>query len=244
MRRRIFVGIVLSLTEVVGLCSSVATADTIHFAAVGSIANSTDPISFGIPIPNGTPWTLNGYIDSDALDEDQSPTTGDYRGLTGTLAVGSSTFGFNGFAGTALQIFDATSTSHYPYSYDTFLIIGYNSASTPGAPAFGDWVITLSFLHLEAPEGTETLILGDRPENLLGISMAGLTSCLTPSSVCVSGEGSRLGLQLLKPNFASVEILGGIDSLSVQIVPIPAPIWLLGSALGVLGWARRQAATR
>jgi hypothetical protein len=29
---------------------------------------------------------------------------------------------------------------------------------------------------------------------------------------------------------------------AVEVVPVPAAVWLFGSALGILGWARRQAA--
>ena len=31
-----------------------------------------------------------------------------------------------------------------------------------------------------------------------------------------------------------------LDNISVNIVPIPAAVWLFGSALGLLGWARQR----
>jgi hypothetical protein len=34
----------------------------------------------------------------------------------------------------------------------------------------------------------------------------------------------------------------GIDNVSVNVVPIPAAVWLFGSALGLLGWRRRKLA--
>ena len=33
----------------------------------------------------------------------------------------------------------------------------------------------------------------------------------------------------------------GVTTFTVQVVPIPAAVWLFGSALGLLGWLRRKA---
>jgi len=42
-----------------------------------------------------------------------------------------------------------------------------------------------------------------------------------------------------------VEILmggsGAIDNITYSVVPVPAAVWLFGSALGLLGWVRRKA---
>ena len=31
-----------------------------------------------------------------------------------------------------------------------------------------------------------------------------------------------------------------VDNISIQVVPVPAAVWLFGSALGLLGWMRRS----
>ena len=33
-----------------------------------------------------------------------------------------------------------------------------------------------------------------------------------------------------------------VDSVTTNVVPVPGAVWLLGSALGLLGWMRREAA--
>jgi len=46
------------------------------------------------------------------------------------------------------------------------------------------------------------------------------------------------------PNLNAFGDLQGIaiDNLSVQVVPVPAAVWLFGSGLGLLGWFRRRSA--
>jgi hypothetical protein len=42
--------------------------------------------------------------------------------------------------------------------------------------------------------------------------------------------------------FTNVDIVGGIevDATSLSVVPVPASVWLFGSALGLLGGIRRR----
>lgn len=36
--------------------------------------------------------------------------------------------------------------------------------------------------------------------------------------------------------------IGGGEAMVFTVVPVPAAVWLFGSALGLLGWARRRVA--
>jgi hypothetical protein len=35
--------------------------------------------------------------------------------------------------------------------------------------------------------------------------------------------------------------VGGVINMSTAVIPVPAAVWLFGSALGLLGWIRRRA---
>lgn len=78
------------------------------------------------------------------------------------------------------------------------------------------------------------LNLRDSGGNLLFTETRSDGSDLIPSVV----GGNRYGW------FTNIDISGGIevDATSLEVVPIPAAAWLFGSALGLLGWARRKTA--
>ena len=65
----------------------------------------------------------------------------------------------------------------------------------------------------------------------------------TTSGVAVTDFENTATLALLVSNADfSVNTAGGIGSLSwVAVVPVPGSVWLLGSALGLLGWMRGKA---
>lgn len=49
--------------------------------------------------------------------------------------------------------------------------------------------------------------------------------------------------EIIDPDVPAVKLASASLSLdSIQVVPIPAAVWLFGSALGLLGWMRRTAA--
>jgi hypothetical protein len=53
------------------------------------------------------------------------------------------------------------------------------------------------------------------------------------------GSGRQLLANKSSPNFNGFAVRNGDVG---AVVPIPAAVWLLGSALGLLGWIRRKAA--
>jgi len=57
---------------------------------------------------------------------------------------------------------------------------------------------------------------------------------MTPGDLIFIGNGIALG--------GTGPTLGGGELMTFQVVPVPAAAWLFGSALGLLGWARRRSA--
>jgi hypothetical protein len=55
----------------------------------------------------------------------------------------------------------------------------------------------------------------------------------------VGGVGSVYALKVYNPFIP----LGLDSTFNIQVVPVPGAVWLFGSALGLLGWARRRSAT-
>ncbi|MDJ0927947.1 MAG: hypothetical protein QNJ73_09895 [Gammaproteobacteria bacterium] len=41
--------------------------------------------------------------------------------------------------------------------------------------------------------------------------------------------------------FVRLQVSGQVTGVSVQVIPVPAALWLFGSALGLLGWLKRRA---
>jgi hypothetical protein len=57
-----------------------------------------------------------------------------------------------------------------------------------------------------------------------------------------SSETQDLSFQAVPPNFGD-RIGVALDGVSVSVVPVPGAVWLLGSALGLLGWMKRRKAS-
>lgn len=55
----------------------------------------------------------------------------------------------------------------------------------------------------------------------------------------VNGQASVYAIKVYNPFIP----LGLDSTFNIQVVPVPAAVWLFGSALGVLGWARRKSTT-
>ena len=69
------------------------------------------------------------------------------------------------------------------------------------------------------------------PRNYVSNSLLGASS--------ISFEGQTFAsMGITAGNY--VYDLGGVDTLTLQVVPIPAAVWLFGSALAGLGWIRRR----
>lgn len=86
---------------------------------------------------------------------------------------------------------------------------------------------------------------GDATVSLTGHFVGGgqiSTNLLAPASAWSSHslDASWSNLELLEFSMSSTGTAIGLDNIVVSTVPVPAAIWLFGSALAGLGWLRRK----
>ncbi len=124
--------------------------------------------------------------------------------------------------GTILAMFDDSDQSFLGNSLAIPVpeIVGFT-----GPISGGNWIAT--------NESAQTLTLTNSPNFILGIS--------TDAGASWSGDTSwtALGANSYTVNFSD----GSIIEVDVQVVPVPAAVWLFGSGLiGLIGIARRKKA--
>ena len=217
MHRRLLAGLLL-----VAAGNHSADAATYSYMASGTLSNSG-----GLgppPFPNGTSISIQFSIDSATPDSNTADnSTGRYSGLSGTFTLGGQTF----------------SIDSYGYRY---VEVSDNNSYYFGQ---GDWlwlnVITDNFSSLDTPEYN-----GSRIHHLSVLMQGNNTGVFSGDSLSNSiGHDLQLsgGFNLQAGNlvYYNSDAIGPVTAFSSSIVPVPATVWLLGSALGVLGWIRRKA---
>ena len=111
-------------------------------------------------------------------------------------------------------------------------ILGNLGAHDPGAGTLQDLSVSSLFTAAAGPNFTIavmtfTLLVGDTPTNI------GVAQGTFPS-----GAGDDVWT-----NANSQEvIITSFSGATINVIPVPAAVWLFGSALGLLGWIRRRAA--
>ena len=83
--------------------------------------------------------------------------------------------------------------------------------------------------------GDDVLTDGPRLINAFDLGLDGVTGTgMNPGDQIFIGNGIPLG-----------EVINdeGGELMTFQVVPVPAAVWLFGSALGLLGWVRRRSAS-
>jgi phospholipase/lecithinase/hemolysin len=90
--------------------------------------------------------------------------------------------------------------------------------------------------------GLQNLVMNDALFN--GAGIYGITNVFTPCGSFPGSIGISCNLSLfsdaLHPSGRAHQLIG--EAAFAALVPVPAAIWLFGSALGVMGWMRRKAA--
>ena len=208
------------------LCFATVTAQaaTILYAASGTLANSG-----GLgppPFPDGTSISVQFSIDSATPDSNPFETNlGRYEGLTGTFTLGGQTYSIDSYGYRYLEVTDN-------FSYNV------------GA---GDWlrfnIATGDFSSLDTP-----IYNGARIHHLVVLMKANSTALFNNDALANSiGQSLEtlsggIGVQAGDLVYINSDAGGLATVFSSSVVPIPAAVWLFGSALGLMGVVRRKLA--
>jgi len=115
---------------------------------------------------------------------------------------------------------------------------GYAGFQVEGAPAIIADFATFSTI---VNAGDDTMCYGAAGPGTGAGPLCGLIGILTLDGVRYELEGSIAGNDLVLSVQTGNNSIYQIN-LTVATVPVPAAVWLFGSALGLLGWMRRRVA--
>ena len=160
--------------------------------------------------------------------------TGSNTGGAGESSLTGALWNFNYYI-------DVTGPGAVLANYDIKLFYDFNPAFDNGPANLGVVNVTNAILGSGNPlltnvQGSENLMF-----NWLTVSIPGVVT--PPSGAFTSFNPNATG----EYNFAIQVTRAGWNvenvRMDVQVVPVPAAVWLFGSALGLMGFARRRSAT-
>lgn len=223
------------------LCMGAASAAPIQFVA-GGIMASDPAYAAAAGVPNGTPWSVNFYIDEVTPNSGTLNWEGSYSPMTGSVTFGAQTFHVSEFSnGGRVTVYDGAPTGSQ-VAADQVNAGVYGSILDSSGPRIEGRVI-VNFTVVLARGGLPTVydwdwFQGIALGNIVGLPLVG--TCSNTDWACLNYQQPKLVTQLWLPGW--MELHGSIDYLSVQVIPVPAAAWLFSGALGFLGIARRRPA--
>ena len=187
-----------------------------------------------------------GHSFGDVTDPDQNPPGGASPWLTATFDDGGGagsvvltmSFGADNVGETVNDVYfnldDALTASNLTYSNISGPVANIETTGTLRADGSGLYDILFNFQP--PPAGADLFQAGDTV--VYSIAGAGLTA-LSFNFQSELEVGSTAG-----PYYAAAQVQStgseGLQSDWIAAVPVPGAVWLMGSALGVLGWFRRK----
>ncbi len=119
-------------------------------------------------------------------------------------------------------------TSGLTYAVGFEQSISYSDLSPVGSPGY--WEVTFGGVTLNSASMTTPLTSTPFGWQNQSLSFLATASEMDLSFRAASGDPINPRIDL------------GLDGVTLAIAPIPAAVWLFGSALGLLGWIRRKKA--
>jgi len=217
MRQRMLAGLILIAAVIHS-----ANAATYAYSASGALSNSG-----GLgppPFPDGTSISIQFSIDSATPDSNPiDANVGRFEGLAGTFTLGGQTYSIESYGYRYVEV----SNNHSPYF---------------GA---GDWL--RFFISTDDFSSLETPVYNGARIHRLSLLMSANSTSLFSSDALDNSIGQsletlsgRFNLQAGDLVYINSDASGTATAFSSSVVPVPAAVWLFGSALGLMGWMRRK----
>jgi hypothetical protein len=166
--------------------------------------------------------------------------------VSSDITIYGQTLAIDSDFGSALESYDQAVT-------DTFVLTGSDLHAPAGDTVDNEFItlninkaglFTVPFVASEAPASPLTLNLAAAGGNAwLEFKLYDYPSCANISSTFSQPAVRNCPADRFTDSATHwVDGYGNVSSVTISTVPIPAAVWLFGSALGILGWARRKSA--
>jgi len=211
-----------------GNWDSVATWST---NATGAADPAVYDAGDSVPVATlgGTPGIVNWTIGDTGVPGEPGAQTGTYGGILETDGSGNVIAGTLVVTGTLAKSVVVAANSWWTIQYENMVINfgGFGTSATINC-----WKTALAPAPCAGAVASEpsSFVPSAGNEGAAGAARAAATFDGTTLDIFVEGYAGVSGT-----DYAHV------FTLSSSVIPVPAAVWLFGSALGLLGWSRRKA---